>query len=186
MGREKNEIQLALKCCSEEPPCSKMDPSTKSCNNETMTVHVPVSTSSESLYNRLKKKKSSENTAPGGNNRGQSRLQYNLDACCFCNWQEALDNMSHAWITGKKEFATWEIEPWTFVSSYWLHHWGDMVSIHLLTSRGNDITCPELICFSLLKMVKTLNSFEKNSKIHSQTLWWSLIKHLAKWKMYIQ
>lgn len=40
------------KRCSEAAHCSKMDPSTKSYNNETMTAHVPRSSTSESLYNK--------------------------------------------------------------------------------------------------------------------------------------
>lgn len=52
--RDESPIQLALKrCCSEALHCSKMDPSTKSCNNETMAAHVPRSCTSESVSNQV-------------------------------------------------------------------------------------------------------------------------------------
>lgn len=52
-GREINESQNQLGAAAKPFIVQRWDPSTKSCNNETMAAHVPRSCTSE--YNQVKK-----------------------------------------------------------------------------------------------------------------------------------
>ena len=79
----------------------------------------------------------------------------------FSNVATSGNDQSPNSLLNMTSISTWKA--WTFVFPEKLinslHRWGDMVSTHLLTTWGDDITCAKLGYFCPFKLIKLHNNW---------------------------